>query len=188
MHFNVCIGVNGLTAFTIIGYLCYGFSMIVIGFGQGICPLISFAFGAKEYDLAKGIRKTTNKFVFIAGMVTVVILSLARDWYSGLFVQDAGIQDMVRNGILIFQTSFLICGFNQVCSFYFTSIGKAKESAVISAARGLVILLICIFTLPVLFGMNGVWLVAPVTEGITLVISGYYLFKDRETLEYCLGN
>lgn len=77
---------------------------------------------------------------------------------------------------------------NQVCSFYFTSIGKAKESAVISAARGLVILLICIFTLPVLFGMNGVWLVAPVTEGITLVISGYYLFKDRETLEYCLGN
>ena len=182
------IGVNGLTAFTIIGYLCYGFSMIVIGFGQGICPLISFAFGAKEYDLAKGIRKTTNKFVFIAGMVTVVILSLARDWYSSLFVQDAGIQDMVRNGILIFQTSFLICGFNQVCSFYFTSIGKAKESAVISAARGLVILLICIFTLPVLFGMNGVWLVAPVTEGITLVISGYYLFKDRETLEYCLGN
>jgi len=45
------------------------------------------------------------------------------------------------------------------------------ESALISASRGLVVLLICIFTFPPLFGMTGVWLVAPVTEGVTIVLS-----------------
>ena len=38
------IGVDGVTAFTIVGYVSYVFSMIVVGFGQGASPLISFCF------------------------------------------------------------------------------------------------------------------------------------------------
>lgn len=39
-------GVDGVTAFTVVGYTVYVFSMIAIGFGQGICPLVSFVFGS----------------------------------------------------------------------------------------------------------------------------------------------
>lgn len=174
------IGVDGVTAFTIVGYVCYLFSMIVIGFGQGIAPLISFTYGAKEYEDARGIRKKTNQLVFIAGVITILLMLIAGKWYSGLFVKEEAIRSMVQSGMRIFMISFLFCGFNAVCSFYFTSIGKAKESAVISSARGLVILLACIFTLPVWFGMTGVWLVAPVTEGVTVLISCYYLCSDQK--------
>lgn len=38
--------------------------------------------------------------------------------------------------------------------------------------------MICIFTLPVWFGMTGVWLVASVTEIATLFICIYYLYRD----------
>ncbi|HCC37199.1 MAG TPA: MATE family efflux transporter, partial [Treponema sp.] len=64
-------------------------------------------------------------------------------------------------------------------SFYFTSIGKAMESAVISSARGLIILLICIFVFPPLFGMTGVWLAAPVTEALTLFLSLIFIMKEK---------
>jgi Na+-driven multidrug efflux pump len=47
--------------------------------------------------------------------------------------------------------------------------------------RGLVVLLICIFTLPVLFGMIGVWMVAPVTELVTIPISIYYIIRNDST-------
>ena len=80
--------------------------------------------------------------------------------------------------MLIFMADFLLCGVNAISSFYFTSIGKAKESAVISSSRGLVVLLICIFVLPVFFGMNGIWMASPVTEAVTLVITALYLRKD----------
>ena len=63
-------------------------------------------------------------------------------------------------------------------SFYYTAIGYAKESAVISMARGLVILLIALLVLPQFLGMNGVWLVAPVTEAITVMICLGYYAKD----------
>jgi Na+-driven multidrug efflux pump len=78
----------------------------------------------------------------------------------------------------IFALSFLFAGINVITSFYFTSIGKAKESAIISSARGLVVLLICIFTLPPILGMLGVWLAAPITEIITLALSLIFIVKD----------
>ncbi len=166
------IGVDGVTAFTIVGYVSYVFSMIIVGFGQGTSPLISFSFGAKEGKLAKNIRKQTNGLVFVIGAAVFLLMAVLSGWYSGLFVRNDAIQQMVRQGMLIFMVSFFFCGINAITSFYFTSIGKAFESAVISLSRGLVVLLVCIFVLPAYLGMTGVWLAAPVTEIVTLVISG----------------
>lgn len=172
------IGVDGVTAFTIVGYVCYIFSMVLIGFGQGASPLISFAYGAKEYALAIDLRKITNKMVFLAGAFVFLLAALGSDWYSSLFVKNEAVEQMVRSGMIIYAVSFLFSGINTISSFYFTSIGKAVESAVISSARGLVFLLSCIFILPPLLGMMGVWLVAPITEGLTLVLS--FVFIARE--------
>jgi Na+-driven multidrug efflux pump len=174
------IGTDGVTAFTIGGYIEFLFSMILIGFGQGASPLISFAFGAKDCETARKIRQDTSRYVLAAGIVLYAITFFSAGWYSTLFVQDAAVAEMVVTGIRILAVSFLFSGYNCIASFYFTSIGKAKESAVISSARGLIVLMIAIFTLPVLLGMNGVWLVSPVTESISLLISRYYVSKDAK--------
>ncbi len=58
------IGVDGVTAFTIVGYVSYVFSMVVVGFGQGVSPLVSFCFGAKEGGLARRLRRRTNRLVY----------------------------------------------------------------------------------------------------------------------------
>ena len=171
------IGVDGVTAFTIVGYVSYIFSMIVIGFGQGASPLISFSYGAKEHELAKNIRRKTNGLVFAIGAVTFGVMTILSGWYSGLFVKNDMIRAMVQSGMVIFMVSFFFSGINAITSFYFTSIGKALESAVISLSRGLVVLLICIFVLPAYFGMTGVWLAAPVTEIITILISGALVYR-----------
>lgn len=89
---------------------------------------------------------------------------------------------MVHSGVMIYGVSFLFAGVNTISSFYFTSISKAMESAIISSARGLVILLICIFTLPPLLGMTGVWLVAPITELFTLILSFTFIIKENRLL------
>lgn len=167
------IGADGVTAFTVVGYTAYMFNMILIGFGQGASPLVSFAYGAGEKTLAKSIRKRTNLYVLFAGIVVILIMTLTSEWYGALFVKNKAVISMIRSGIRIFVFSFLFSGVNTITSFYFTAIGKAKESALISSARGLVVLLVCIFVLPVLFGMTGVWLAAPVTESVTVLLTAY---------------
>lgn len=182
------IGTDGVTAFTIVGYVAYAFSMIVVGFGQGASPLISFAYGAEEKMLAAKIRKRTNRYVLGAGAVVFLLMAAGMEWYSKAFVQNEAIEGMIRSGMLIFMTSFFFSGVNAVTSFYFTATGRAFESAVISASRGFVVLLACIFTLPYLLGMTGVWLAAPVTEAVTLGITVFFLRSGRIATNTALHN
>lgn len=177
------IGVDGVTAFTVVGYTAYVFSMVVCGFGQGMAPLSSFVYGAKEKLLARKLFTRTVLLVLAAGCATVAFVGFGSGWYSRIFVSDAEVQQMIKSGILIFMWDFVLCGLNAIASFYFTSIGKAKESAVISTARGLVILLASIFVLPAILGMNGVWLSSPATEILTLAITLFYLKKDRKEID-----
>jgi len=163
-------GVDGVAAFTIIGYAAYLFNMIIVGFGQGASPLVSFSYGAGAHWLSQRVRRLTNLTVFSVGAVAMAVLVGSVDYYSSLFVQSQQVRSLVQSGLALFTISFLFSGINTITSFYFTSIGKAKESALISASRGLVVLLGCIIILPLIWGITGVWLVAPITEAITLIL------------------
>lgn len=59
------VGAEGVAAFTILGFVVYGYSMICIGFGQGIMPLISICWGAKETQTAIDIRKIICRNVWM---------------------------------------------------------------------------------------------------------------------------
>lgn len=174
------VGVDGVTAFTIAGYVAYGFSMLVVGFGQGASPLMSFTYGAREYELSAELRRRTNRYVFCAGVLVFLVMGGTSGWYGNIFVKNEEIRHMIQSGMMIFTSSFFFAGINAITSFYFTSTGRAFESAVISLSRGLVVLLVCIFILPALLGMTGVWMAAPVTEGVTLGLTIFFLHRDRK--------
>lgn len=175
-------GEKGVAAFTILGYSMYVFNMIGIGFGEGMCPLVSFCFGAGEKQLCASLRKITNRILFVIGCIFATALFLGARVYSSFFVQDEEIVLMVVRGFRLFVFDFVIQGFNVVGSMYFTSCGRAKESAVIASARGIVILLISIFVFSALWGIDGIWLTAPVTELLTLFIT-IFLFKKARGME-----
>ena len=172
-------GEHGISAFTIVGYVSYIFSMIIIGFGQGGVPLMSFSYGARDYELTVSIRRLAGRLVFLTSLVVIAVLFPLAGVYSGAFVESSIVCGMAKTGIRIFVWSFPFSALNVIGSFYFTSIGKAKESAVISALRGLVLLMICVIVLPQIFGMTGVWMAALITEFLTLLVTIRYYVTDR---------
>ena len=167
-------GVTGVTAFTVVGYTSYVFEMVVTGFGQGSSPLASFAWGAGERELARGIRRRTAGLAVSAGLAVLAVMAVVSGWYGALFVEDDAVVELVRTGAVIFAVSFPFSGYNAIASFYFTATGRALESAVISLSRGLVVLLACIFLLPIWWGMTGIWLAAPVAEIVTMGVSLFF--------------
>ena len=154
--------------------------MIIIGFGQGMVPIVSFTFGARQHALAKKVRNTTMSFVVIAALVVFVTMTCLAGWYSSLFSNSQEVSALVVPGLRLQMSSFAFAGINTIASFYFTAIGKAKESAVISSMRGLIVLLIAIFVLSYLLGITGVWLVSLTTEVVTLLFSICYMAKDAK--------
>jgi Na+-driven multidrug efflux pump len=115
-------------------------------------------------------------------LVAMLILMLCASAYSASFIQDEKIVAMATSGLLVTMLSFPFAGINTMVIMFFTAIGCAKEAAVISTARGLVIILIAIYTLPMLFGITGLWAVSPVMEVSTLLIVLYYLVRFKQSM------
>ena len=153
------VGAEGVAAFTILGFVVYGYSMICIGFGQGISPLVSIC------RLVAGIFALTGKS------------------YAGMFGCSNDVADMVSTGFTLYTVTFLVMGYDVINSMYFTSCGDAKSSALISGLRGIVLLLAFIFILPAILGMNGVWLAAPCTEGLTAIVSLCLIRAQQKTIK-----
>jgi putative MATE family efflux protein len=176
-------GAEGVAAYTIMGYVVYAFSMICIGFGQGITPLVSVCFGAKEYETAAHLRKITNVILFVIGAALTVFIVLMGKRIAGLFGCSESVQNMAQTGFRIYSVTLLVMGYDVVNSMYFTSCGDAKSSALISMLRGIVLLLGFTLLLPLIFGVNGIWLAAPCTEVITALVSMYLINRQRLLIE-----
>lgn len=173
------MGVMGLAALSIVGYSRFIYDMVVVGFGQGISPMISVSYGAGRVDIGQMLRKRAMMILFLVGAGFYGALMLGGESYGRMFTSDAYLVGMVASGLRIFCLAFLFCGFNEISSFYFTSVGYARQSALISSLRGLVLLSANIFLLPLLFGDCGIWMVAPVTELLTCAVSFYLIKSSR---------
>lgn len=172
------VGAEGVAAFTILGFVVYGYSMICIGFGQGISPLVSRCWGAREKETAFALRKITNKMLFMIGLIIAISFFVAGKQYAGLFGCNNEVADMVAAGFKIYAVTFLAMGYNVVNSMYFTSCGDAGSSAIISTLRGIVFLLGFTLVLSAILGMTGVWLSAPCSETLTAIIAVFLIRKQ----------
>ena len=165
------VGADGVAAFTILGFVVYGYSMVCIGFGQGISPIVSICWGAKEKETATKIRSITNRILLAIGTLTALSFFIAGKRYAEIFGCSNSIADMVATGFRIYAITFLAMGYDVTGSMYFTSCGDAKSSAIISSLRGIVLLLAFILIFPAIFGMNGVWMTSPCAETLTAIVT-----------------
>lgn len=179
------IGINGVAAFTIVGYISLIQYMVLTGIAQGAHTLISYSYGAKDRDAIFMLLSIGIKAVVITGMVAFILSFAATEGIIRIFAHDnADLMDIANYGIKLYSIAFLINGFNVVASAYFTSLGDARTSLLISVLRSLVLVSIFILILPIIFGETGIWLVIPVTEAITFVVSYMYIKRSRESLKF----
>ena len=177
------VGAEGVAAFTILGFAVYGYSMIAIGFGQGLTPLVSVCWGAEEQKTAMELRGMTNRILFATGLLFAVFFFIFGKRYAGMFGCSDKVADMVSAGFRLYAVTFLLMGYDVINSMYFTSCGDARSSALISSLRGIVLLLGFTFLFSALWGMTGVWLAAPATEVLTTVVSVWLITKQKKKLE-----
>ena len=81
-------------------------------------------------------------------------------------------------GASICAFAFLLNGSNILSSSFFTSLGDARTSVLVSLQRGLLFVVLGIMIYPILWGDNGIWLTVPLAEFFTFV-SSMYLLKKR---------
>ena len=179
------LGESGVAAFTAINYILFIGTTVFLVISDGIIPIIGYNYGARKQERIKSILKLAARTNSLIGIGLFLLLLLFGEQVIGLFFKDHGSEafEIASRGVSIYCFAFLLCGLNILASSYFTAIGNAKISIIISALRGLVFVGIGILVLPAVFGIDAIWYDVPIAEICTLSVSFWLvrrsLFNNR---------
>ncbi len=176
MAFNInimrMIGEKGVSAFGIIGYISTLVTMTMIGFSQGLQPIISYNYGAEKYKRIKKVLKIGIGTVTILGVMFYLTINFfAHDIISMFVKNDENLFVITKEAVRIYSFTYILMGINIIISAYFTAIEDALISAVLSILRGIIFINTLLYIFPLIFDSRGIWMSAPANEVITLVFS-----------------
>lgn len=178
-------GKDGVIAYGIIMYVSFIFIAAYLGYAIGTAPIISYHFGAKNYDELKSLFSKSIRIVSIASIVMTILAECSSGLLANIFVSyDPKLMDMTINAIMIYSLSFILAGFNIFSSSFFTALNDGLVSAIISFLRTLIFQIAMVFLLPIIFDLNGIWLSVVVAEVISSIISVIFLFAKRNKYHY----
>lgn len=178
-------GENGVAAYGVIMYVNFIFSAIYFGYTLGAAPVISYHYGAQNRKELKGLFRKSLCITAVTGGAMLLSAELLSGPLSRLFVgYDQELFQLTCRGFRVYALSFLISGFNIFSSAFFTALNNGGVSAAISFLRTLVFQLMAILLLPVVLGMDGVWLAIVAAELLTLAVSVFFFAWGRRRYGY----
>ena len=179
------VGANGVVAYGVIMYIGFIFIGTYLGYSIGTAPIISYHYGAKNTDELKNLLKKSLKLICITSIIMTVVAELLSKVFASVFVSyDVELFDLTTKAIRLFALSYLISGLNIFASSFFTALNNGVVSAAISFLRTLVFQTIMIFVLPLLLGVDGLWLSVVVAEIFAVIVSVIFLLVNKKKYNY----
>lgn len=166
-------GVSGLAAYTFIGTIESMGSLLMTGLALGVQPLVAFLHGKKYYRQQRRIGVMGYYASFILGSFIMCFLM----WGSFLFASYFNLSQetllLASKGLVISAFSFLFLGVVRVACYYYQATGKVLYATSLIYGDAFLVLPLCLFLLPLKFGIDGVWLAMPISKIIMFL---YVLF------------
>lgn len=178
-------GEDGIAAYGIMMYVSFIFSGTFIGYSIGTAPVVGYHDGAKNYDELKGVLRKSLIMIGIFGVCMVSAAELLAVPLAKIFVgYDAALTNLTVSGFRIFAASFFFMGYAIYCSGFFTALNDGITSAIISFLRTLVFQVAAVLLLPLIWGIDGVWISIVVAEFMAVVFSIVFLVIKRKKYRY----
>lgn len=177
------LGEDGVAAITIVLYTQFLLIALYLGFSMGVAPILSFQYGADNRLRLRRIFRNCLTFVACSSVVILAISLACAPWLVGVFSPPGTrVYDLALEGFYLFIPSFLFAGLNIFASAFFTALSDGLTSAIISFARTFGFLLAGLLLLPLVLGVQGVWLAVPLAELLCCGLSvGMLVWRGKKT-------
>lgn len=168
----------GVAAYGVIANLSLVIIAIYTGIAQGIQPLLSRSFGAKDYDDIRMFLKCAMVVMVIFSVCIYLFVFFKASAITAIFnsENDPMLQAIAMEGLCLYFLACPFAGFNIIISIYFTSTERPFPAHIISLLRGFIVIIPMAFLLSILGEIKGVWCAFPATEILVAVI-GVFLFR-----------
>lgn len=178
-------GEDGVAAYGVLMYVNLVFLAVFIGYVIGTAPVVSFHYGAGNHDELKSILKKSFVIIGTSSVLMVVLSIVLARPLSMLFASShQSLLDMTVRGFYIYSFSFLFAGLAIFGSSFFTALNNGLISAVISFLRTLVFQIAAVMLLPLIWGLDGIWVSVVVAEAAAAILSVSFIYARRKKYHY----
>lgn len=178
-------GENGIAAYGVMMYVSMVFSGAFIGYSIGTAPVIGYHYGAQNHRELKSLLRKSICLISIFGICMVTAAQLLAVPLSRIFVgYDPALMALTVSGFRIFALSFLFMGFAIFSSGFFTALNDGLTSALISFLRTLVFQVAAVVLLPLIWGIDGVWISIVVAEVMAVMLGILFLILKQKKFQY----
>ena len=147
----------------------------VQGFSQGTQPIISYNYGAENYERVRKTFQIALSVIWGFGAVFTVVVMVFPKVFAGMFTSDEQLLTLAAEKLPLFIAGLLVFGIQMTCQTTFMGLGKAKISLFIALWRKVILLIPLALILPRFMGANGVYLAEPIAD-ITSALTAGTLF------------
>ncbi len=189
MLFNVQLiryaGENGIAAYGVLMYVSMIFQAIFIGYSVGAAPIFSYHYGAQNSTELKNLRRKSLSLISIFSVLMLAAGQLLAHPLSHIFVgYDVELMAMTVHAFTIFSFSFLVSGFAILGSSLFTALGDGLTSALIALLRTMVFQCAAVLTLPLIWGLDGIWYAVVVAEVLATIVTAFFMVWKQKKYHY----
>lgn len=165
------IGDIGVSTFSILSFIYSLANAILSGVAQGLQPLWGNCYGKRDTDEMKYFFRCGMIINFILSILIYTILYFFDETVIRIFNQDIELVQTAQAALPLFGLSFIPMALNLIYTAFMFSTKRTTQANAIAICRGIVIKAAAIFCVPILFGVDVIWLAPFMAEVLTFVLA-----------------
>jgi len=150
--------------------------MPIIGLNQGVQPIISYNYGARNSERVKDAAKLAIKAATIIVTFGFIITRLFPVQLISLFNRDTELIKFGKSAIFAWFLCFPVVGFQIVGSNFFQAIGRPKSAMLLTLTRQLILLTPAIIIFPRIWGVQGILYAAPFADLLSFLLTATFFY------------
>ncbi|WP_387305503.1 HP1184 family multidrug efflux MATE transporter [Helicobacter pylori] len=186
--FNTAImhtaGERFVSMYGIIMYNAIIFFTTLFAISQGIQPIASFSYGARNLEHMRAVFVFGLKAAFCIGVVFYGVYYFLDELLIKLYLQpseqDPLFMQETKRAMNIYYVGYVFLGMTLLCAVFFQSIQRTKSSFIITLSHTLGFMVILLPILSHFYGINGVWVTYPIAQFLAFLVAlgvTYYEIK-----------
>lgn len=159
---------------------------IAVGLAAGCIPIAGYNVGAKRNDRVKSLMKLLLITEFIVGLIASALFVLFPHQFINIFgAKNESIYytDFAVKTIRIFLCLLPLSCLNKGTFIFLQSLGKAKQSTILSMTREIVFGVGLPLILPLFMQLDGVLFFMPIADVLTAIASIVVIINTNKTLD-----
>lgn len=170
---------GGSHAIAIYG-LIRGFTLFVafpiIGIMQGLMPIVSYNYGAKNWQRVRHSVWLAVKWTTTISIILLTIIAVFPQELIEIFTEDKDLLNHTPRVLRLIFLSLPVMGIGFIGGAFFQAIGKPFPALTLTLARQGVFMIPLIYILSYFIGLDGVWFSMPLGEILAGTWAGIWLY------------